>query len=45
MQYILQSHPARADYQTSEEFDNMVETYFNFSIFFNPGVSTLGFYF
>jgi len=26
MQYILQSHPARAEYQTSEEFDNMVET-------------------
>lgn len=25
MQYILQNHPARADYQTSEEFDNMVE--------------------
>jgi MoxR-like ATPase len=25
MQYILQGHPARADYQTSEEFDNMIE--------------------
>jgi MoxR-like ATPase len=25
MQFILQNHPARADYQTSEEFDNMVE--------------------
>ena len=26
MQYILQSHPARKDYQSSEEFDNMVES-------------------
>ena len=25
MQYILQSHPARKDYQTSEEFDQMIE--------------------
>ena len=25
MQYILQNHPARKDYQTSEEFDQMVE--------------------
>jgi MoxR-like ATPase len=25
MQYILQNHPARRDYQTSEEFDNMIE--------------------
>lgn len=25
MQYILENHPARADYQTSEEFDAMVE--------------------
>ena len=25
MQYILQNHPARADYQTAEDFDNMVE--------------------
>jgi len=25
MNYILQNHPARKDYQTSEEFDNMVE--------------------
>jgi ribosomal protein S20 len=24
MQYILQNHPARKDYQTSEEFDNMI---------------------
>lgn len=24
MQYILQNHPARADYQTSEEFDQML---------------------
>jgi len=25
MQYILQTHPARKDYQTSEEFDQMIE--------------------
>ena len=25
MQYILQNHPARADYQTSEDFDQMIE--------------------
>jgi MoxR-like ATPase len=25
MQYILQNHPARADYQTSEEFDSMID--------------------
>jgi hypothetical protein len=25
MQYILQNHPARADYQTSEEFDAMLD--------------------
>jgi ribosomal protein S20 len=25
MHYILQNHPARAEYQTSEEFDNMIE--------------------
>jgi hypothetical protein len=25
MQYILQGHPARADYQTSEEFDQMID--------------------
>ena len=24
MQYILQNHPARKDYQTSEDFDNMI---------------------
>jgi NADH:ubiquinone oxidoreductase subunit C len=24
MQYILQNHPARKDYQTSEEFDNII---------------------
>ena len=25
MQYIIQNHPARKDYQTSEEFDNLVQ--------------------
>jgi MoxR-like ATPase len=25
MQYLLESHPARKDYQSSEEFDNMLE--------------------
>jgi hypothetical protein len=25
MQYILQNHPARADYQTSEDFDQMLD--------------------
>lgn len=25
MQYIIQNHPARRDYQTSEEFDQMIE--------------------
>jgi MoxR-like ATPase len=25
MQYIIQNHPARKDYQTSEEFDQMIE--------------------
>jgi MoxR-like ATPase len=25
MQYILQNHPARLEYQTSEDFDNMIE--------------------
>jgi hypothetical protein len=25
MQYILQNHPARVEYQTSEDFDNMIE--------------------
>jgi membrane-bound lytic murein transglycosylase len=25
MQYILQNHPARAEYHSSEEFDNMLE--------------------
>jgi NADH:ubiquinone oxidoreductase subunit C len=24
MQYIIQNHPARKDYQTSEEFDTLV---------------------
>jgi hypothetical protein len=25
MQYIIENHPARKDYQTSEEFDNLVQ--------------------
>jgi hypothetical protein len=25
MQYIIQNHPARKEYQTSEEFDQMLE--------------------
>jgi hypothetical protein len=25
MQYILQNHPARVEYQTSEEFDQMID--------------------
>jgi hypothetical protein len=25
MQFILQNHPARADYQTSEDFDQMLD--------------------
>jgi hypothetical protein len=25
MQFILSNHPARADYQTSEDFDQMIE--------------------
>jgi hypothetical protein len=25
MQYILQNHPARKDYQSSEEFDSIID--------------------